>query len=79
MNQITKIRVTTRGIIPDIIARVKNTLGMRISEYESMIQKMQDEIWQEIEDEGLDLKWFRYEISQLTTGAMVIMLYGEVK
>jgi len=78
MKQITKVRVVTRGIVPDVIAKIKNALGMRINEYELMINKTQSEIWAEIAEEELDIKWYRYEISQLTNGAMVIIFYGEL-
>ena len=78
LKQITKVRVVTRGIVPDIIAKIKNSLGMRINEYELMINKTQAEIWSEIAEEELDIKWYRYEISQLTNGAMVIIFYGEL-
>ena len=79
MKQITKVRVVTKWFVADIIARIKNAFGMRINQYEDMIIKAQAEIWQEIKEEKLSLKWFRYEISQLTNGAMVVMLYGELR
>jgi len=76
---ITKIRVVTKFFIIDIINSVKNALGMRLTKYEDMIEKAQKEIWEEIKKEKIKLKWHRYEISQLTSGAMVVMLYGERK
>lgn len=79
MKHISKTRVMTRGFVIDVIARIKNTLGMRLNQYEALIENAQKEIWDEIKKEKLQLKWFRYEISQLTNGAMVVMLYGEVK
>lgn len=77
--EITKVRVMTRFFVVDIIASVKNFLGMRIEQYEDLIKKAQKEIWEEIKTEGLELSWFRYEITELTNGAIVIMLYGEKK
>ena len=74
---ITKVRVVTRFFVTDIIASIKNALGMRITQYEDMILKTQAEMWEELAKEKISLKWHRYEISQLTNGAMVIMLYGE--
>lgn len=74
---ITKVRVVTKFFVVDIINRVKNALGMRLTKYEDMISKAQKEIWDELKQEKVELKWHRYEISQLTNGAMVIMLYGE--
>ena len=76
---ITKIRVVTKFFIIDVINSVKNALGMRLTKYEDMITKAQKEIWDEIREEKINLKWYRYEISQLTNGAMTIMLYGERK
>jgi len=76
---ITKIRVVTKFFVIDIINAVKNALGMRLTKYEDMINKAQKDIWDELKKEKIDLKWHRYEISQLTNGAMVIMLYGERK
>ena len=69
----------TRCFIVDIIATVKNFLGMRISQYEDIITKGRKEIWDELKKDKIKPKWFRYEISQLTNGAIVIMLYGEQK
>ena len=76
---ITKVRVVTKFFIIDIINSVKNALGMRLTKYEDMIKKAQKEIWEELEQEKIKLSWHRYEISQLTNGAMVVMLYGERK
>ena len=79
MREITKVRVVTRGLVIDILAKVKNAFGMRLNKYEDMISKAKEEIWEELKKEKVTLKWFRYEMSQLTNGAMVIMLYGEAK
>ncbi len=76
---ITKTRVVTKFFVIDIINSVKNALGMRLTKYEDMISKAQEEIWEELKQENVKLSWYRYEISQLTNGAMVIMLYGERK
>ena len=50
-----------------------------MNRYEEMIKKSKDEMWIELKEQKIELKWYRYEISQLTNGAMVIMLYGEKK
>jgi uncharacterized protein YbjQ (UPF0145 family) len=76
---VIKTRVVTKFFIIDIINSIKNALGMRLTKYEDMIMKAQKEIWDEIKQEKIELKWYRYEISQLTNGAMAIMLYGERK
>ncbi len=74
---ITKVRVVTSNFFVDFIAKIKNMFGLRLSKYEEMIKKAKDEIWLELKEQKIELKWYRYEISQLTNGAMVIMLYGE--
>ncbi len=74
---ITKVRVVTSNFFVDFIARIKNMFGLRLNKYEEMIKKAKDEIWLELKEQKIKLKWYRYEISQLTNGAMVIMLYGE--
>lgn len=79
MKDVFKVRVMTRGFIIDLLASIKNFLGMRINQYEDLVIKGKKEIWDELKKEKVNLKWFRYEISQLTNGAMVIMLYGEKK
>jgi uncharacterized protein YbjQ (UPF0145 family) len=79
MKEITKVRVLTRNFGYDIISNVQNFFGGRLTKYEEMINKGKNDIWKELKSEGIVLKWFRYEISQLTNGAMVIMLYGEAK
>ena len=78
-NEITKVRVVTRNFFIDFIAGIKNMFGLRLNRYEEMIKKSKDEMWLELKEEKIELKWYRYEISQLTNGAMVIMLYGEKK
>ena len=79
MKDVFKVRVMTRGFIIDLLASIKNFLEMRINQYEDLVIKGKKEIWDELKKEKVNLKWFRYEISQLTNGAMVIMLYGEKK
>jgi len=63
----------------DFLSGIQNFFGQRLSLYEQMIEKGKEQIWSELSEENIKLKWFRYEISQLTNGAMVIMLYGEAK
>ena len=77
MINITK--VVTRNIIMDIVANIENILGMNLKSYEDMINKGIKEIEEELEEKKIKLKWYRYEMNQLTNGAMAIMLYGEEK
>lgn len=79
MKEVMKVRVVSRMFVGDMIASVKNALGLRINQYEEMLEKAKLEMWAELKAEKVALKWYRYEISQLTNGAMVVMLYGEAK
>ena len=77
MISITK--VVTQNFIWDSVAKLQNLFGFNIITYEKMIQKGMDQIQQELKDNNIQLKWFRYETSQLTNGAMSVLLYGEKK
>jgi len=79
MKNITIQKVVSKNFIVDIIASFQNMFGLNISGYESMINKGIQQIETELKEKGIELKWYRYEITQLTTGAMAIMLYGDTK
>jgi len=79
MKEVSKVRVMTRGFVIDMIAGIKNMLGMRLNQYEELLNKGKAELWTELKEEDIVLKWYRYEITQLTNGALVILLYGEAK
>lgn len=79
MKNITIQKVVTKNFIVDIIGNFQNLLGLNIKGYETMIQKGVKQIEEELKDNGIELKWYRYEITQLTNGAMAIMLYGDKK
>jgi len=75
MINITK--VVSKNFIMDFVARFQNLLGLNLVSYEDMVDKGIKQIQKELEDKGIKLKWYRYEITQLTNGAMAIMLYGD--
>ncbi|MFO7881181.1 MAG: hypothetical protein R6U52_01420 [Kosmotogaceae bacterium] len=75
MIHITK--VVTRNFIMDFVAVFQNMIGQNLTSYENMVNKGIEQIQQEIKDRNLTLKWYRYEITQLTNGAIAIMLYGD--
>jgi len=79
LNQITITKVVSRNFIQDIVARIQNLVGLNLTCYEQMVQKGTSQIEEEINNKRVKLKWFRYEISQLSNGAMAIMFYGEVR
>jgi len=77
MKQITINKTVSRNFIVDIVASFQNMFGLNLTGYEKMVEKGMKQIQKEIKNK--DLKWFRYEITQLTNGALSITLYGEEK
>lgn len=77
--QITITKVVSRNFVLDIIARFQNMFGANLTSYESMVQKGTKQIENELLEKDIKLSWYRYQITQLTNGAMAIMLYGERK
>ena len=77
MVNITK--VVSKNFVIDIIAMVQNLLGLNLKGYENMIDKGIKQIEDELFQKKIILKWYRYEITQLTNGSVAIMLYGEEK
>jgi len=44
-----------------------------------MVKKGMKQIQKEMDDKKIKLSWYRYEITQLTNGAISITLYGDQK
>ena len=79
MKQITITKVVSKNFFVDFIAKIQNFFGKNISGYEKMVDKGVEQINEELKQSDVKLEWYRYEISQLTNGAMVIMFYGDKK
>lgn len=76
---ITITKVVTRNFILDIIAKYQNLLGMNLTSYEKMVQRGIKQITDHLEKDKVKLSWYRYEITQLTNGAVSITIYGDEK
>jgi len=63
----------------DFLATFQNLIGVNLITYEKMIDKGMKQIQDEIMKRNINLSWYRYEITQLTRGAMSITLYGDRK
>ncbi len=61
----------------DIVAGIQNTFGLNLTGYEKMIDKGMKQIKDELQNQDINLNWYRYEITQLTNGAVSITLYGD--
>ena len=70
-------KTVTRNFVMDIVAGIQNMFGMNLKSYEKMVDKAMLQIKEELGSK--ELSWFRYEITQLTSGALSITLYGEEK
>ena len=79
MKQITITKVVTRNFILDIIASMQNFFGLNLTGYEKMVNKGMEQIQEELKENNIQLNWYRYEITQLTNGAVSITLYGDSK
>jgi len=77
MKQITITKIVSRNFILDIVARIQNMFGMNLTSYEKMVEKGMQQIKEELSSK--ELNWYRYEITQLTNGAVSITLYGDLK
>lgn len=63
----------------DWIAKFQNLVGMNLTSYERMVKKGTTQIEEELKEKNIKLGWYRYEITQLTNGAVSITLYGDKK
>lgn len=79
MKQKTITKVVSRNFILDIFSGIQNMFGQNLSAYEKMVNKGMEQIKEEITQQKLIFAWYRYEITQLTNGAVSITLYGDLK
>jgi uncharacterized protein YbjQ (UPF0145 family) len=75
--QIVITKVVSKNFVMDFVAKIQNAFGFNLGGYEKMIQKGVQQIQDELKEKNIKLKWFRYEITQLTRAATAIMFYGE--
>lgn len=79
MKQITITKVVTRNFIMDLVSSMQNFFGLNLTSYEKMVEKAMEEIREELKEKDIKLEWYRFEITQLTNGALSITLYGDTK
>ena len=79
VNCITITKVVSRDFITDFIAKFQNMIGVNLTGYEKMVNKGMKQIQEELDKKNTKLSWYRYEITQLTNGAVSITLYGDKK
>ena len=69
----------SRNQIMDIKASIQNLFGMRLSTYEQMILQAKQALWQELAAEGIVPDWYRYDITYMAKGAIMVVLYGDAR
>lgn len=69
-------RVVTKDIVTDSFQGIRNLFGLRLRGYEKMINKNLKEIT-EVAENQYKIKWFRLSINPLTSGSVMITIYGE--
>ena len=77
MNNIIIVKVVSKNFVLDFIAKIQNLFGKNLTTYEDMVKKAINQIEVELLEKEITLKWYRYEITQLTNGAVAVMLYGD--
>lgn len=68
-------KVVTRNLIVDSFQSIRNTFGMRLRGYESVISKTIKELQIEMRLR-YQVKWYRMSINPLTNGSIMITIYG---
>ena len=79
MKNYTITKVVSRNFIMDWFAKFQNMVGMNLTSYEKMVKRGMTQIEEELKTNKIKLGWYRYEITQLTNGAVSITLYGDRK
>jgi len=77
--QITIVKVVTKNFVMDIVAQIQNLFGFNLRSYENMITNAKNQIQTELKNNNITMKWYRYEITQLTNGAIAVLFYGDKK
>jgi len=77
------VKVVSKNFFTDFIESIKNLIGKNLTGYEQMVDKAMNQIDEELktkyQKQMKDLKTYRYEITQLTNGAVTVLMYGELK
>lgn len=73
------VKVVSKDFVADIIAKVQNLIGYNLTSYEKMVDKAIRQINDELSTSNIEMEWYRYEITQLTNGAVAVLMYGDKK
>lgn len=70
------VRVVSRDFITDAFQLLRSFFGLRLVQYEKIIQNTIREMIREMEKE-YNVEWHRFSINPLQKGTAMIILYGE--
>ena len=76
MEKFSITRVVTKDIVTDSFQGIRNLFGLRLRGYEKMINKHLNELM-EVAEIKYEIKWWRMSINPLTSGSVMITIYGE--
>ena len=77
MEKFTITRVVTKNIVTDSFQGLRNLFEMRLRGYEKMIDISTKDLIKKMESDFIHVSWWKMSINPLTTGSVMITLYGE--
>jgi len=69
-------RVVTRNIVTDMFQSIRNTFGLRLRGYETIINRTTEEMLGEMNSKYNNIKWFRLLTNPFDKDACLITVYG---
>lgn len=72
------VEVVSRNFVVDFVAKIQNLLGNNLTGYEKMIDKGLMRIEQRMKADGVVPSFYRYQITELSNGAIAILMYGSL-
>ena len=79
MKDFALTRVVTRNMFTDMFQGIRNTFGFRLRGYEKVITRTTTEMLQEMNLTYHKIEFYRFSINPLTTGSIMVTLYGRAK
>jgi uncharacterized protein YbjQ (UPF0145 family) len=78
MKTVFKVRVVTKDVISDTLARLRSIIGGRVKTYERVIQQALEEAYDELKAEYPNVKNIRFGTTEMIKDGAEIVVYGEV-
>jgi uncharacterized protein YbjQ (UPF0145 family) len=78
MITVFRVRVITKDVISDTIARFKSIIGGRIKAYEKIIQESLEDCYAELLEDYPNIQNIKFGTSEMIKDGAELILYGEV-